>query len=247
MLVLIGMGRSEEAGNLFSEIVYEIFDNHNKELNAQLDEIRTQYEVDKHIAAKVRNRNYFLFSLGVCLLLLILLGIGIYYNRIITRKNRGLYRQIKEQDYLKEELEQMTNQYDKLLQSIPSSVEVETIKECPGDKQQKELVKRLNTYLLENKNFSNIDLVLDGIASELATNRSYLFETIKTVTGKTLMEYIHALRLNEARQMMDNDHNLTVETIASDCGFNNRQTFHRLFKEQYNISPAEYRKMVKNR
>jgi AraC-like DNA-binding protein len=81
----------------------------------------------------------------------------------------------------------------------------------------------------------------------LATNRSYLFEAVRTITGKTPMEYIHTLQLNEARQMLDIHPDLTVEAIAADCGFNNRQTFYRLFKEQYDISPAEYRKMLTNR
>ncbi|MDR3218616.1 MAG: helix-turn-helix domain-containing protein, partial [Dysgonamonadaceae bacterium] len=193
------------------------------------------------------HRMRFMLTFGGCILLLIFLGIGIYYNRVITRKNRGLYRQIKEQDSLNEEMERMTKRYENLLTSVSPSLEADAEKECPGDKQQKELVKRLSKYLLDGKNFNKPDIDLDGLVSELATNRSYLFEAVKTVTGKTLMECIQTLRLNEARQLIDNHPNLTIEAIAADCGFNNRQTFHRLFKEQYNISPAEYRKMVKNR
>jgi AraC-like DNA-binding protein len=254
--ILYEMKRTDEAYKLWREITVLTDSIRNVEFSASIDELHTQYEVDKHIAekelnrlAKERNRNYFLFSLGVCLLLLILLGIGIYYNRIITKKNRGLYRQIKEQDYLKEELEQLTRRYENLLDSVPPSVEIEVEEESkrPGDKQQNELVRRLNKYLLDDKNFSNTDIDLDGLAPLIATNRRYLFESVKVVTGKTLMEYIHTLRLNEARQLLDNNFDLTIEAIAADSGFNNRQTFYRLFKEQYNISPAEYRKMVKNR
>jgi hypothetical protein len=64
----------------------------------------------------------------------ILLGIGLYYNRVITAKNRGLYRQIKEQDSLNEEMEQMTKRYENLLTSVSPSVEAEAEKERPGDK-----------------------------------------------------------------------------------------------------------------
>jgi AraC-like DNA-binding protein len=83
--------------------------------------------------------------------------------------------------------------------------------------------------------------------TRISTNRSYFFDAIKAVTGKTLKTYIYALRPNEAGQMMDNHPDLTVKTISEDSGFDNRQIFHRLFKEQYNISPAQYCKMAKNR
>ncbi|MDR2679418.1 MAG: helix-turn-helix domain-containing protein [Tannerella sp.] len=247
--IFIRLCEADSAALLFREIIADMDARNNREFTVQLDDIRTQYEVEKHIAEKQRNRSYFLFALGGCFLLLILLGTGIYHNRIITGKNRGLYRQIKEQDRLREELEQMTKRYENLLQSVPppADFEAEAVKERPADRRQNELVERLNRYLLDDKNFMKPDIDLDGLALELATNRSSLFEAVKTITGKTPMEYIHTLQLNEARQMLNIHPDLTVEAIAADCGFNNRQTFYRLFKEQYDISPAEYRKMVKNR
>ncbi|MDR3339513.1 MAG: hypothetical protein LBT25_05365, partial [Candidatus Symbiothrix sp.] len=68
----------------------------NSSFNKQLDELRTQYEVDKITTEKERNRNYFLFALGGCGLLAIALGIWIYYSRLVTKKNRTMVVQIKE-------------------------------------------------------------------------------------------------------------------------------------------------------
>ncbi len=56
------------------------------ENNAQLDEIRTQYEVDKHVAEKERQRIIIFFSIGGCIVLAIALGIWIYLNRKITKR-----------------------------------------------------------------------------------------------------------------------------------------------------------------
>lgn len=37
---------------------------------------------------------------------------------------------------------------------------------------------------------------------------------------------------------------MSIEGIAQECGYSNRQTFHRLFVEKYGLSPAEYRKNI---
>jgi AraC-like DNA-binding protein len=232
-------------------------------MNAQLDEIRTQYEVDKHIAEKKRNHNYFLFALGGCLLLAIALAIWMYYSRKIVRKNRGLYLQIKEQDRLSEELDAMTKQYEQMAQSMPEAADdddgnidgatVETqrtlsLSKCaslPGNQQQRQLVARLRQYLLDDHNYTKSDINLDELISGLATNRTYLFEAVKAVTEKTPTEYIHAMQLEEAKQMLETHFELTIEAIAVECGFNSRATFYRLFRERYQINPAEYRRMAK--
>jgi len=211
--------------------------------NGQLDELRTQYEVDRHVAEKERNRNYFLFALGGCLLLAIALGIWIYYSRTIVRKNRDLYRQIKEQDRLAEELEAMSKQYDQMAET---EVETECIPslQLPGNKQQRQLVSRLREFLLKDRYFAEYDIDIQKLASEMATNRTSLFEAIKAVTGKTLMEFINYLRLDEAKRLLDNS-TLTIETIAFDCGFNTSSTLYRQFRERYRITPSEYRKIAK--
>lgn len=64
LMALTQLKDSGKAVELFSEVVGELQARHNTEYNAKLDEIRTQYEVDKYIAEKERNRNYFLFALA---------------------------------------------------------------------------------------------------------------------------------------------------------------------------------------
>lgn len=217
---------------------------------AQVDELRTQYEVDKFKAEKKRNRNYFLFALTGCVLLFLLLGGTVYYNRIISKKNRGLYRRIKAQDRLAEELEQMRRHYEALSSSqSPAPAETEEISNeeaplLPGNQQQRELVARLHEYLLNNQNFTKADINRESLLSALSTNKNVLTEAVKAVTGKKPMEYIREMQLEEARRMLDKHPELTVEAIALDCGFNTAHTFYRLFRKQYDISPAEYRKMA---
>ncbi|MDR2972264.1 MAG: helix-turn-helix domain-containing protein [Bacteroidales bacterium] len=250
--LLIRLGKAEESIALYDSLLIETDRVRDKEFNAQLDELRTVYEVDKITAEKelnhiekIRNRNYFFFALGGCFLLAIALGIWIYYSRTIVKKNRGLYRQIKEQDRLADELEAMSKQYEQMAQLMPSAdANVETrhaTSLLPGNRQQRQLVSHLRDFLLKDRYFANYDIDIQGIIPKMATNRTSLFEALKAVTGKTPMEFINYLRLDEAKRLLD-DSNLTIESIAVECGFNTARTLYRQFRERYRITPAEYRK-----
>lgn len=227
LVTLIRLCQAQEADELFHTIIAKQDSVSNLAFNKQIDDLRTQYEVDRHVAEKQRNRNYFLLALAGCTMLLLLLALAVYHNRVITRKNRGLYQRIKEQDRLQEELAKA-----KVPQEQP----------LPGTPQQRDLVQRLNQYMLADGNLSNTDINRGDLTAALGTSRNILAEAVKTITGKTLMEYIRFVQLEEARRMLDDHPELTIEAIAMDCGFNARNTFYRLFQKYYSISPAEYRK-----
>jgi len=185
-------------------------------------------------------------------LLITTLGVFAHFFRKKQKTNRQLYRQIKEQDRLAEDFHLMTLRYNKLEQSVFNYNEITKgqnaeIQDAPNENdKQNMLVAKLHEYLLCDKKFTQHNIGHKDLAAELITNKTYLFDAVKTVTGHSLQEYINLIRLEEARKMLDNKSGSSIEIIAAECGFNTYRTFHRLFKHRYRLSPAEYFRMVKS-
>lgn len=63
----------------------------------------------------------------------------------------------------------------------------------------------------------------------------------KQATGMAPMAYVHALRLEEAKQMLEAGQD-PVERIAAEVGYEDPGYFARLFRQHVGLTPAQYRK-----
>ena len=63
-------------------------------------------------------------------------------------------------------------------------------------------------------------------------------------TGMSPLEYVHVLRLEEAKQMLQAS-NEPIEAIAMEVGYQDTSFFGRLFRRKVALSPAQYRRRFK--
>lgn len=63
----------------------------------------------------------------------------------------------------------------------------------------------------------------------------------KQATGMAPLEYVHTLRLEESKQMLETS-DLPVEEVAVKTGYEDASFFGRLFRRRVGLTPAQYRK-----
>jgi AraC-like DNA-binding protein len=258
-LVLSQKGDWKTAAGIYSGVIEKMEESNVKQYYGQINELRTMYKLDKaemeierQQAETRRQRTVITGQTLGGLVLLPVIGLVVWSRRRIAMKNRGLYRQIKEQDNLTQEIERLRRLLDE------TGVEKhDGHDEYPEDTQDtplpvftskdkirhQKLIVRLDEYLLRNRNFAKQDSTgINRIVEELGTNRTCLYHAVRETSGKTVSGYINALRFEEARRLLDASDE-TIEVIAEMCGYKSRSSFYHQFRERYNISPAEYRKL----
>ena len=81
----------------------------------------------------------------------------------------------------------------------------------------------------------------DEIASNLATSRTQLHRKIKSLTGKSITQYINHIRIEKGKNLLKNE-SLNINDIAYKLGFESTNYFSRVFKKETGLSPLSYRK-----
>jgi len=89
------------------------------------------------------------------------------------------------------------------------------------------------------------DIDMEHIAAALSLSRKQLRTRVMNITGLTPVAYVLQIRLNYARRMITSE-DTSLTTIASRCGFQNLSHFSKAFKQQFGVSPMQFRKNMDN-
>lgn len=100
------------------------------------------------------------------------------------------------------------------------------------------ITKALNYIKSENK---KSDITIDDVATHAGFSTDYFNRIFFAHTGFNIMEYVRFSRLKKAAHLLRGTNNDILD-IALDCGYEAHESFSRAFKNQYGISPSEYRK-----
>lgn len=91
-----------------------------------------------------------------------------------------------------------------------------------------------------NNNYSNKDISLRFVSDELHISYNYLCKVFKEQTGEVFLDYLHRIRIDEAKRLLE-ETDMRIGDIAEQVGYMNANSFIRKFKQVMGITPGEYR------
>jgi AraC-like DNA-binding protein len=127
-------------------------------------------------------------------------------------------------------------------------VTFDTMPSMPDSIPDKELgnrteeIARLTDFMDKERLYLDPDLTLKDLADQMKMAPSDLSLLINKGIGTNFNDFINAYRVEEVKkQIINGEHiNKSLVGIASDCGFNSKATFNRVFKKITGKSPSEY-------
>ena len=94
---------------------------------------------------------------------------------------------------------------------------------------------------VEAKRYREYDKTRDEIASELRTSKEILHMYFATRVGADFRTWRTNLRIEEAKTLLLENKDASINIIAEACGFSDKSNFHRQFVKIVGCSPKEWR------
>jgi len=89
-------------------------------------------------------------------------------------------------------------------------------------------------------------ITLTDIAEHVYLNSAYFSTLFKQKVGKTFIEYVTDLRIEDAKKRLASTDE-KIASVADATGFSNIRHFNRVFKNETGLVPKEYRERVRQR
>lgn len=108
---------------------------------------------------------------------------------------------------------------------------------------------KLDKLLLEKAvkavedNLTEPDFDVTALADAMNMSRSTLTRKLKTITGRTPLDFIRNIKMKHAKHMLE-DKDRSVTEVAATLGYFNRKYFTTCFKEEFGMTPSEFQKSL---
>lgn len=232
--ILRDMGEYSKATDEAIEL-FQLSDSLNK-MNStkEISALWAVFEVDKAQHEKDYTQRRLHLIVISALIIIILASLLIIYfiimNKKLKEKNNMLFQKLKKEGSERK--------------FLPFVVKETTMIEETSVQIASDLYSQIVSYVGTTKAYTNPDITRESLASDLNTNRQYVIEAISNNTGMSFNEFINDFRLNYAQILLQSDESIQIKEAFLRAGFSNRNTFSRLFRIKFGMSPSEFKACV---
>ena len=104
---------------------------------------------------------------------------------------------------------------------------------------QKSHINDILQYI--QNHFTDSDITLDSISKSIFLNKNYISSILKKGLGISFRTYLNRLRIEYAIKLIQ-ESELSINEIATKCGFNDFSYFTKVYKKHNHITPSADRK-----
>ena len=113
-----------------------------------------------------------------------------------------------------------------------------------SDATNDELMQRIHHIVVEEQKFLDSELTASSLATQLGIHRNNISSCINNQTGCNFSQYINTYRVEHAKNLMLQDPEMKLNTVALKSGFANEMSFYRNFKAIIGMTPSEWRNKI---
>lgn len=138
---------------------------------------------------------------------------------------------------IKKLIEQQENRkmlFHKTIEITPSSITTTSLDE--------ELVRKALHFVEEN--IDNPEYSIEDLSKDLGLSKTHLNRKLQSIVDLTPLQFIRSIRLKRAAQLLTNSQ-YNINEISYMAGFNTLKYFNSHFKEEFQMTPSQYREKNK--
>ncbi len=113
--------------------------------------------------------------------------------------------------------------------------------QLPTDAEQ-QMMQHIDKMMRDDKVYRSATLTINVLAAKLGKNQRMVSAVISHCRNTNFKSYINAMRVDEAVRLVSDGwlDTHTIDALATECGFTNRVSFYRAFKQQKGVSPTGF-------
>lgn len=97
-----------------------------------------------------------------------------------------------------------------------------------------------------DKNIEDPNFDTDLLCREIAMSKTSLYHKLKSITGKSISEFIRTVRLNKAKEIMANE-DVMINEVMFRVGIQTQSYFTKVFKNEFGITPRQFLQEIKSK
>ena len=177
----------------------------------------------------------------IIILLIVLGGFGLHYNRVINRRNEQLLRILNALDdyrgIVADGALSLDEQEKVIKKSQPKPKTAKTVQTDEGQTFYVKMDARVN----KEKPFTNPDFDQRALADFMGVDVETFCQLVpRYKDSDRTLDYINSLRAEYAAKVLMEHPDYLMDDMPSKCGFKNSAAFNSAFKFAFGITPTDY-------